>query len=275
MATPQSLRGKPGARTYRPLGPDHDDVGLAGERAFAERYGYLPDGNVWRHGDSGADFRTLHGTVDVKTYRKPGHLLVESGKARADIYVLARYNDRDGQATLLGWAVKIEVEAAPVSDIGGMGVQSHAIPVADLHSLAQLDATLGAWYADLLAESRRGKRLPLAVPVVAPVVRPRDPGVADPGMGHELGRAVETAEGLPQPRGRQVASVRETDRGVVGRDAGCAEGPPGSSGELAEAPDGEPSGPVRRDPLERHAYVGDPVLPRDPRHDVHHAWDDM
>jgi len=29
------------------------------------------------------------------------------------------------------------------------------------------------------------------------------------------------------------------------------------------------------DPLERHAYVGDPVLPRDPRHDVHHAWDDM
>lgn len=139
------MRTKPGVPTHRPLGPDHDGVGLAGERAFAERYGYLPDGNAWRQGDGVADFRTLHGTVDVKTYRKPGHLLVETGKERADIYVLARYSDATAQATLLGWAVKIEVEAAPVSDVGGMGVQSHAIPADDLHPLAQLDAMFGAW----------------------------------------------------------------------------------------------------------------------------------
>ena len=139
------IRGKLGAATHRPLGRDYDSVGLAGERAFAARYGYDVDEREFRRGDGGGDFSTLRGLVDVKTYRKPAHLLVEAGKERADIYVLARYTDATATADLLGWATAADIEAAPVSDIGRMGVQSRAIPAKDLRPVSALDALLGAW----------------------------------------------------------------------------------------------------------------------------------
>ena len=104
-----SLRTKPRAQSHRPLGKDHDAVGLAGEEAFAARYGYRVDHEYAQRGDGGADFATHAGSVDVKTYRKPGHLLVEAGKVHADIYVLARYVDTEGgdapRAAILGWAI--------------------------------------------------------------------------------------------------------------------------------------------------------------------------
>ena len=146
-----TLRTKPRASSHRPLGPEHDAVGLAGEEAFASRYGYKVDHEYAQRGDGGADFATYYGTVDVKTYRKPAHLLVEKGKARADIYVLVRYVESDGPAVevcataILGWAYLAEVLAAPVSDVGGFGVQSHALPLASLRGLPSLDDMFGAW----------------------------------------------------------------------------------------------------------------------------------
>lgn len=139
------MRTKRGVVSHRPLGARHDAVGLAGERAFAARYGYPVDERSFARGDGGADFRTYRGTVDVKTYRRPEHLLVEAGKERADLYVLARYDDMVDDATLLGWATVKEVEAAPTRDVGGMGVQSRAIAANALRSLADLDALFGAW----------------------------------------------------------------------------------------------------------------------------------
>ena len=145
-----TVRPRPGrikrtAPSHRPLGPRHDAVGLAGERAFAARYGYPVDEREFARGDGGADFRTYRGTVDVKTYRRPEHLLVEVGKERADLYVLACYDDVVDDATLLGWATVKEVEAATVRDVGGMGVQSRAIAAGALRSLTDLDALFGAW----------------------------------------------------------------------------------------------------------------------------------
>ena len=140
------MRTKPRAPSHRPLGPRHDEVGLAGEDAFSARYGYPVDERRLRHGDGGIDFWTLLGGVDVKTHRRPGHLLVEAGKEdRAAVYVLARYDEATGRAELIGWATREEVEAAPVSDVGRMGVLSRAVPARALHEMAQLDEMLGAW----------------------------------------------------------------------------------------------------------------------------------
>ena len=139
------LRTKPRAPSHRPLGPDHDAVGLAGEEAFAARYGYKVDREYAQRGDGGADFATYAGSVDVKTYRKPVHLLVEQGKVRADFYVLAGYDDEAKEAGLLGWIERASVLAAPVTDIGGFGVQSHAVRREALHGLPSLDAMFSAW----------------------------------------------------------------------------------------------------------------------------------
>ena len=140
-----TIRTKPRAPSHRPLGPEHDAVGLAGEEAFAARYGYRVDHEYAQRGDGGADFATYAGSVDVKTYRKPVHLLVEQGKVRADLYVLAAYREADGGADLLGWAARAEVAAAPVSDVGGFGVMSHALPALSLRPVATLDALFAAW----------------------------------------------------------------------------------------------------------------------------------
>ncbi|MEK7112905.1 MAG: hypothetical protein AAB875_06365, partial [Patescibacteria group bacterium] len=133
------------------LGPEHDAVGLAGEEAFASRYGYRVDHEYAQRGDGGADFATYLGSVDVKTYRKPAHLLVEQGTARADIYVLVRYVAAEPPTievhatAILGWAYLAEVRAAPISDVGGYGVQSHALTLASLRGLPSLDTMFGAW----------------------------------------------------------------------------------------------------------------------------------
>ena len=117
---------------------------MAGERSFSARYGYPINDLGLPGGDGGFDFGTWLGAVDVKTYRRPAHLLVEAGKSSATVYVLAWYDDTVGTASLLGWATREEALAASPRDVGGFGVRSHAIPAARLRSLASLDARLGA-----------------------------------------------------------------------------------------------------------------------------------
>ena len=114
-----------GQKSSRPLSRDYELVGLAGEYAFAEAYGLSVDETERPGGDSGSDFVVNGITIDIKTARKAYNLIVEEGKIKADIYVLAQY-EGDTDATLLGWATRRQVSMAPTKDFG-YGINNHYI----------------------------------------------------------------------------------------------------------------------------------------------------
>lgn len=127
-----------GQASTRPLSPDYDLVGLAGEQAFEDLTGCRRDRTARPAGDSGADFEVRLGMrLDVKTARKPVWLFVEQGKVQADIYVLAQYDDATHSAKLLGWAWAGEVRRAPVRDFG-FGISNHYIPRENLKPMQTL-----------------------------------------------------------------------------------------------------------------------------------------
>lgn len=123
----------------RPLSDGYEDVGVTGEFAFGAFCGLMPDVTARPAGDKGIDFRVLlRFSVDVKTARRPGHLIHEAGKPFADIFVLARYDDDTQQAELLGWEWGAKLKLAPIKDFG-YGVLSHYIPAGNLRPMAELD----------------------------------------------------------------------------------------------------------------------------------------
>lgn len=121
----------------RPLSQDFEDVGLAGEVAFAEAYNLPLDLRSITTGDKGVDFNTVAGSVDVKTARKAFNLIVEEGKVLADIYVLARYDDKTQTAKMLGWEYGSELKKCPVKDFG-YGVINHYKSVRKLRDMSDL-----------------------------------------------------------------------------------------------------------------------------------------
>lgn len=127
----------------RPLSTDYEEVGVVGEWAFAEFCGLMPNTKGGR--DGGKDFEVpVVFTVDVKTSKKADVLLVEAGKVKADIYVLAHYTaaDEEEPAHLVGWAFATQVKAvAPVDT--GRGVVNHAIPAVQLRPMAELERMMG------------------------------------------------------------------------------------------------------------------------------------
>lgn len=130
----QSLRGD---------GAVADVIGLAGEMAFGRKVGTLPDLADRRGGDNGVDFvLPLCFTVDVKTARKAGNLIQPQGKVRADIYVLAQWDDDSKAVALLGWEWGAKLRAAPVRDFG-YGVLNHYIPKTDLRPMDELVNRVG------------------------------------------------------------------------------------------------------------------------------------
>jgi hypothetical protein len=129
-----------GSASHRPLSTGYEQVGIAGEQAFAREFGIEWDRELRPGGNGGSNFRYRGKRVNVYTARKPLNLIVEKGKATADIYVLAGY--RDGSARLIGWATKRMVLDAPVKDVGGFGIMSHAIPFEDLFAMSELDKAL-------------------------------------------------------------------------------------------------------------------------------------
>ena len=132
-----------GKRSSRPLSPDYEKVGLAGEAAFAERFKVEVDLTIKPGGSKGINFVINGYKINVMTARKANYLLVEPGKVKADVYVLAAYNDLTKDAYLMGWATKEEIEAASISDIGGFGIKSHAIYHTRLSDIDELDVFLG------------------------------------------------------------------------------------------------------------------------------------
>ncbi len=143
-----------GLARNRPLSNNYEGVGLEGEFEFGRFCGLMPRMKPGRGGDGGYDFELpVVFTVDVKTSRKADVLLVESGKVKADIYVLAKYDDEetickdDGElvgtaASLLGWCWSTHVKSKPPVDTG-RGIVNHAIPVEELRPMEELQKMMG------------------------------------------------------------------------------------------------------------------------------------
>jgi hypothetical protein len=127
----------------RPLSEGYEFVGLRGEEEFARLTGLALDTEERVGGDKGLDFtvpanRERRGfTVDVKTARKPKHLIVEQGKVHADAYVLAGYEDVADRVRFLGWESGRVIGACPVRDFG-YGVLNHYLKADVLRPLDDL-----------------------------------------------------------------------------------------------------------------------------------------
>lgn len=125
----------------RPLSSDYEEVGVVGEWAFAEFCGLMP--NTRGGKDGGKDFEIpVVFTVDVKTSKRGDVLLVEAGKVKADIYVLAHYAEGGDGCSLVGWAFATQVKAIPAVDTG-RGIVNHALPAVQLRPMAELDRMMG------------------------------------------------------------------------------------------------------------------------------------
>ncbi len=135
----------------RPLSSGYELIGILGEIAFAQTYLLPLDTRVRHNGDKGVDFRTPIGTIDVKTAQKAYHLLVEVGKADADIYVLAAYEA--GEVRFLGWEWGRAMTKCPVNEFRP-GLHSHYLPAELLHSMAELDKMLLEVRAENQKESK-------------------------------------------------------------------------------------------------------------------------
>ena len=141
-----------GKSTNRPLSKDYERVGFAGEWEFGKWARIMP--NLTAGGDGGFDFLVpIRLKVDVKTSKKGDELLVEVGKVRADIYVLAKYEEEmtwvtdkeqelQPKVTLLGWAWSAEVLAkSPVTT--HRGIVSHVVSVSELHPMVLMRQMVG------------------------------------------------------------------------------------------------------------------------------------
>lgn len=112
------------------------------EEAFESAFGYPIDEEDRPGGDGNVDFNTPVGTVDVKTARKPYHLLVEVGKPQADIIVLAEYLPDIKMAVLIGWEYSEYVQRTPVKRFHKDGPQNHYIRAEYLRPMKELDALI-------------------------------------------------------------------------------------------------------------------------------------
>jgi hypothetical protein len=142
--------------THRPMAPDYERKGLAGEDALAVFFGTTVDKLKRPGGDNGKDLiaylwgngRELRCKIDVKCAGKPKYLLVEKVKAhnpakRARVYVLSRYLPFSRTARLLGWAWLGEVlrgETFVYVDPVYGPVVSYSILAGELRELAELKA---------------------------------------------------------------------------------------------------------------------------------------
>ena len=125
-------------QSSRPLSPDYEYIGLMGELAFHKVTGEVVDLLPRPEGDGAVDFRVGKWRIDVKTARKPGHMLREAGKRlNADILVLARYSDKAEDASLLGWEWDDNMLRAPRRDFG-YGLTNHYMPRSKLKQLWEL-----------------------------------------------------------------------------------------------------------------------------------------
>ena len=131
-----------GQASDRPLSDGEEEIGLAGEIAFARWAEVEPDLTLRPNGRCSVNFRINGKQINVSTARTPTDLRVERQKTKADIYVLYAYREQTRDARAIGWASKEEVQRAPIRDAGGMGIKSHTIPPQLLHPMPELRQVL-------------------------------------------------------------------------------------------------------------------------------------
>lgn len=142
-----------GLQRNRPLSKGYEEIGLLGEWEFATFCGVMP--KLKAGGDGGIDFELpVVFTVDVKTARKGDRLLVEEGKVKADIYVLAHYDEgRRGdvdtgdnwtleETRLVGWTSAAVIKSIEACD-SGRGIINHVVPAERLRPMEELAAMMG------------------------------------------------------------------------------------------------------------------------------------
>jgi hypothetical protein len=135
-----------GLKRNRPLGKDYEEVGLLGEWEFACFCGQMP--KLMVGGDGGWDFEVpVVFTVDVKTARRADRLLVEAGKVKADIYVLAHFQGEAGEGEaspvqLVGWTSAHVVKSYEPYDTG-RGIVNHCVPKDKLRPMDELRVMMG------------------------------------------------------------------------------------------------------------------------------------
>lgn len=130
-----------GSPSQRLLVDGSDHIGFMGEMLFALRYGLRMNLDPIPGGDPGYDFTIpLNFTVDIKTTKTLGNLLVEKGKVKADIYVMYYFDGKE--YTPIGWEWGKVIEQVPPKDFG-KGVINHFISHDKLKPMSILDKQSG------------------------------------------------------------------------------------------------------------------------------------
>ncbi len=124
-----------------------DTIGVAGESAFAKRYGLEIDKRILPEGDDHIDFiikiNNFNTTIDVKTAQKAYNLLIKEWEINkcADILVLAEYND--GAIKFLGWETKEIMRLMPTKVFSSLNIKNFYRHRSQLRPMNQLDRILG------------------------------------------------------------------------------------------------------------------------------------
>lgn len=156
----QRHRSNAYSRTNTPLTKDADQIGMAGEIAFATRIlGYEDYVPQTAHKSRGYQF--VHDgfwRIKVVTSRTPGHLFVKEGKVDAQLYVLAGINGDAAPENVwwCGFATEADVRLAVVTDPragkpGAYAQRAHSIPRGELRDIADLVRFIGARGQDALS----------------------------------------------------------------------------------------------------------------------------
>lgn len=122
-----------------------DTIGVAGELAFANRYGLEIDRTIRPDGDNHVDFKVKvltdnkYFTIDVKTATKPYNLLIKEWEIDvcADCIVLADYNN--GNPKFIGWESKKVMKNQPKKVFSSLGIVNYYLHSSRLQPMETLD----------------------------------------------------------------------------------------------------------------------------------------
>jgi hypothetical protein len=123
-----------------------DIIGLAGEVAFAKRYGLKPDLTIRPEGDKNIDFKieidgTRIATIDVKTAQKAFNLLVKEWEIQkcSDVLVLCEYFKNES-IMFVGWATRKMMQGQPIKIFSSLNIPNHYLHRSKLKPMSELDA---------------------------------------------------------------------------------------------------------------------------------------
>ena len=134
-----------GTKRYYKDENTEDIIGIAGEIAFANRYGLSPDLEIRPNGDNHIDFKIkindyIVKTIDVKTAQKAYNLLVKQWEIdnASDILVLAEYKN-ENFINFLGWTTKKIMKQQPIKIFSSLGIKNYFLHKNKLNKMEDLD----------------------------------------------------------------------------------------------------------------------------------------